>query len=83
MTSTIVVRCPACDARIRAPGQLLGQSRRCPGCGVPFVVRPQPPRDAGPILVTDEPAPAPLGVAAGVPPGAPGILAGANSEVSS
>jgi hypothetical protein len=51
MPATISLRCPRCNARIKAPGQLLGQRRPCPGCKTPFVVRPQPPQDSGPALV--------------------------------
>ena len=52
MFHKIILRCPGCDARIKAPWQLAGQRRNCPGCGTPFVVRPQRPEDSDPILVT-------------------------------
>ena len=56
MASTLSLRCSTCNARIKAPAELLGQSRRCPRCGQPFVVRVQPPQDAGPVLLPDEEA---------------------------
>ncbi len=49
----ILFRCPGCNARIKAPTQLLGHRRECPGCRTGFVVRPEPLEDAGPVLVTD------------------------------
>lgn len=49
----IVIYCPACEARIRAPSQLIGEERKCPGCGHRFVVGAQPPKDQGPILLMD------------------------------
>src|SRR5438270_46522 len=36
------IQCPTCRTRLRAPVQLLGQTRDCPRCGVAFVVsRPE------------------------------------------
>jgi hypothetical protein len=57
MLSSIIVRCPGCAARIKAPIQLLGQQRNCPGCQRRFVIRPQVPPDLGSLLVRDEPEP--------------------------
>jgi DNA-directed RNA polymerase subunit RPC12/RpoP len=57
MSSTIFFRCVGCNARIKAPSQLRGQTRACPGCGHRFVVRRPTPGDEGPALVFDEPAP--------------------------
>jgi len=54
MSSAIIVRCPGCAARIKAPLQLVGLRRQCPGCNTPFVIRPQAPPDLGPVLVKDE-----------------------------
>ena len=51
--ATISFRCPGCNARIKAPAELLGQKRQCPGCQTPFVVRIATPPDNGPILVSD------------------------------
>ena len=52
--SHISFRCAGCGARIKAPCQLRGQTRECPGCGHRFVVgRPQI-EDAGPALVYEE-----------------------------
>jgi hypothetical protein len=50
----IIFRCPGCGARIKAPGELLGETRRCPGCNTPFVVRVPTPPDSGPLLVNHE-----------------------------
>ena len=47
-------RCPNCGSRIKAPIQMRGQSRMCPGCKQPFVIAVQPPEDEGPKLVVDE-----------------------------
>lgn len=60
MISSISLRCPSCDARIKAPLQLIGQWRSCPGCGTRFVVRPHVPDEEDPVLVTDD-RPAALG----------------------
>jgi hypothetical protein len=50
----IHMNCPKCHARIKAPAELLGQTRTCPGCHAPFLIRQQPPEDCGPVLVQDE-----------------------------
>jgi hypothetical protein len=50
----IIFRCPGCNARIKAPAQLLGKERQCPGCNTPFVVRTEPEEDAGPVLIVDD-----------------------------
>ena len=39
MSAKIVFRCPGCDARIKAPVELLGQRRSCPGCKTPMHVK--------------------------------------------
>ena len=54
MQTTICFRCPSCQVRIKAPIQLLGRWRPCPSCSRRFIVRAQPPQDAGPMLVTQE-----------------------------
>ena len=54
MPSKFLVRCSACRARIKAPGQLLGQLRNCPGCQTQILIHPQPPEDVGPILVEED-----------------------------
>jgi DNA-directed RNA polymerase subunit RPC12/RpoP len=51
--SFLKFHCAACSARIKAPFQLLGQSRSCPGCGYRFVVQMKAPPEAGPKLVPD------------------------------
>jgi hypothetical protein len=57
MPTTIVLRCPRCKARIKAPVELVGQRRNCPGCAALLVVRIEPPQDSDPMLVS-APAPA-------------------------
>jgi CheY-like chemotaxis protein len=54
MPSSIPLRCSSCDARIQAPMKLLGQTRACPGCGQPVLVRRPTPKDAPPRFVIDE-----------------------------
>lgn len=54
MNHAITFRCAGCDARIKAPSQLRGQLRACPGCGHRFVVQAAIPRDEGPALVPDD-----------------------------
>jgi DNA-directed RNA polymerase subunit RPC12/RpoP len=44
-------RCSGCRARIKAPIQLRGQTRPCPGCGHRLVVQSARLEDAGPALV--------------------------------
>lgn len=46
--------CPTCQARIKAPAQLRGQGRNCPGCGNRFTVPRSACEDVGPILVSLE-----------------------------
>ena len=53
MRPSIRFRCAGCGARIKAPAQLLGQTRPCPGCGHGMVVRPDKPEDSGPRLVVE------------------------------
>ena len=47
-------RCPKCNARIKAPAELIGQRRTCPGCSESFIVPSDLPEDAGPVLVLQE-----------------------------
>jgi hypothetical protein len=54
MALTILLRCPGCAARIKAPRELFGKRRNCPGCGTSFLVQPSRPPDSDPILVTVE-----------------------------
>ena len=54
MTRFLSFRCPSCKARIKAPVQLLGQTRPCPGCGHTLAVQLKAPPEAGPVLVVDE-----------------------------
>lgn len=56
MTPAVVLTCAGCHARVKAPLQLLGQTRPCPGCETPLVVRVAAPDDAGPVLV-EQPEP--------------------------
>lgn len=52
MSYRIVVRCPGCNARIKAPLQLRGQRRTCPGCQTTVLIQDTPPTDSDPVLVT-------------------------------
>ena len=54
MHSTIRVRCPGCDARIKAPFALLGQTCSCPRCKRRLVIQTKTPEDAAPMLSSDE-----------------------------
>jgi hypothetical protein len=58
MSPSFSFRCPACEARIRAPFQCLGQTRACPACGRRLLVQLSAPNDVGPVLMPDkEPGP--------------------------
>lgn len=50
MSSVVMLRCHACNARIKAPVKLLGQVRQCPRCKQAVRIRVQPPEDAGPLF---------------------------------
>jgi CheY-like chemotaxis protein len=54
MQSTLIVQCSRCAARIKAPIQLLGQTRKCPGCGQPVMIRIKTPVDSEPLFLHDE-----------------------------
>ena len=54
MHPSISLRCPGCNVRIRAPFQLMGQSRDCPNCGHEIVIRLKAPPESGPMLVADD-----------------------------
>jgi hypothetical protein len=58
MAIALIFRCPRCRARIKAPVQLIGQVRLCPGCAELFVVPPQAPDDVGPVVLPDGRGPA-------------------------
>jgi hypothetical protein len=49
--STVRFQCPGCRVRIKAPAQLRGQQKTCPGCKRPLLVPRALPEDVGPILV--------------------------------
>jgi DNA-binding NtrC family response regulator len=51
--SVLRIACTACGARIKAPRQLLGQTRACPRCQCRLVIKQQPPEDEGPALIMD------------------------------
>jgi hypothetical protein len=53
-SSSVRFHCPRCSARIKAPAQLMGRSRDCPGCSHALVVPHVRPADAGPVLVLIE-----------------------------
>jgi len=55
-TITFHFRCPHCRSRIKAPVQLIGQSRTCPGCKHAFAVPRFTAEDAPPVLVPIEEA---------------------------
>jgi CheY-like chemotaxis protein len=55
MPPFIHVRCAGCNARIKSPTQLIGQTRNCPGCGRSLLIRMQTPEDAAPVLFGDDP----------------------------
>jgi uncharacterized paraquat-inducible protein A len=57
MAYAIHVRCPCCGARIKAPAQLIGQTRDCPRCKTRLVVRMSTPEDLGPVLIEDDSPP--------------------------
>jgi hypothetical protein len=54
ITTAVHFRCPHCRSRIKAPAQLIGQSRSCPGCKQSFAVPRLMSEDAGPVLVPIE-----------------------------
>jgi hypothetical protein len=54
MQSTLIVQCCRCAARIKAPIQLLGQTRKCPGCGQPVMIQFKAPVDAEPLLLHED-----------------------------
>jgi hypothetical protein len=55
MMNAISLRCTGCKARIKAPAQLIGQTRPCPACGYRLhVQRPRVCEDAGPMLAHDD-----------------------------
>jgi CheY-like chemotaxis protein len=56
MSLPIIVPCPGCAARIKFPVQLLGQTRKCPGCNRAFVLQRPRLEDSGPLLVSPEEA---------------------------
>jgi hypothetical protein len=53
----ISVLCPACQARLRAPRQLLGRTSPCPRCKEQVLVRLPIPSDADISLVAEGPGP--------------------------
>jgi hypothetical protein len=53
MEPSIRLRCPGCGARIKAPVQLVGQTRNCPGCGRRLVIQMKAPEDSGVLIVHD------------------------------
>jgi uncharacterized paraquat-inducible protein A len=59
MIDRITFACPACQARIKAPLQLVGHSRSCPRCGQTLSVPVQVPSEEPPVLVLDDSRPLP------------------------
>jgi len=58
MQPSIRFRCPSCNARIKAPFQLLGKTRDCPQCGNLLHIQMKAPEDSEPILSSDDALPA-------------------------
>jgi hypothetical protein len=54
MNQFIRFLCSHCRARIKAPLQLVGRKRDCPGCSQAFIVPCILPDNAGPVLVPVE-----------------------------
>ena len=54
MQPSIQIRCSGCNARIKAPTQLIGQTRDCPGCGQRLLIQRTPPEDSGPLVLPDD-----------------------------
>jgi uncharacterized paraquat-inducible protein A len=54
MSATLSIRCPVCNARIKAPMQLIGKTRSCPRCRHRLEVQPQLPDEEQPMLVEDD-----------------------------
>jgi hypothetical protein len=50
MHPSIRISCPGCSARIKAPFELLGKTRKCPRCRLPLNILTKPPKDSEPIL---------------------------------
>jgi hypothetical protein len=53
MPHSIRLRCSGCRARIKAPVQLVGQTRNCPGCGRRLVIQMKAPEDCEVVIVHD------------------------------
>jgi rRNA maturation endonuclease Nob1 len=60
MRRFIRLRCVGCGARIKAPLELLGYTRPCPGCGRHLTIQPRSPEDAAPVLLLDGDPPSPV-----------------------
>jgi CheY-like chemotaxis protein len=56
MNPSIYTRCPGCNARIKAPFQLVGQTRSCPGCGQRLLIPAKVPEDSSSLLFVDDSA---------------------------
>jgi len=54
MNNRISFRCPSCSAQLRAPIQLAGRSRPCPGCAETVMVPLRIPSEEPSILVIDD-----------------------------
>jgi predicted Zn finger-like uncharacterized protein len=67
----ILIVCPDCDARIRAPATAVGRQVRCPKCGGAFTAAGEDGAEAAPA----PPAPEPEEVPAPPPPPAPTLRA--------
>lgn len=54
MNDCLSLRCPACNAKLRAPRSLLGRICPCPRCKGRVLVRRPIPSDADIALVLDD-----------------------------
>jgi hypothetical protein len=54
MINWLSLRCPGCDAKLRAQFALIGRSCPCPRCKRRVLVQPSAPSDSGVALVPHE-----------------------------
>jgi hypothetical protein len=54
---TLIVACPSCGTKLKAPENLIGKKVRCPKCSMVFAVAAPEPESIAPAVVED-PAPA-------------------------
>jgi len=61
MTTRFSIRCPSCNAKLRAPRALLGRNCPCPQCKRLLVVREPVPSDADVAIVPEDAGDSPMG----------------------